>query len=346
MKINRIFLSAFLVGIYHFSMSQMDYNARNFSISVTNPMNPFSLENSNSDLLNPPGIDNGLINRLNHSYSPSGSSSNKTPSSDINLPGKSIYFNVHLGSSYLYNKDVFNSYWEIKKNIGFQFEIGYIKRMNDLLSYGFGIGASSYPSEIHANSRLDTVYGRDFDNVTPQDDLEKRVEYLSMSEKTNLIYIDVPLFLELGNANNSQVGYFIRLGIKASFPLMNKFDGMGNYSIKGYYPEYDVEIAQEIPQLGFYHDEQLYSGQNKYEINSFNISGLISAGVSLPLDKKWILRLGANYTHGFLDISKEVSSANNEIETDVNHILENSQSPTLTRSLGVEFGIQHRLKYY
>jgi hypothetical protein len=270
------------------------------------------------------------------------------------LSGKSLFFNLQIGSSSLINDDIEKGEWISNNQLGYQFEFGYARRLRGLrinnvrlFSYGVGLGVSSYSYEITSNSIYDTIQVMDPENITPRDPMEKRPNYLSISEKTNVLFIDVPLFIEIGKVSAYRVGYYARFGIKASFPLSDKFEGMGNYSVKGYYENIegdfvDCEIVTEIPELGLYHNAQLYSGNKNYELNSINLSGFIAAGVSLPVvEKKWIIRIGANYIQGFSDITAPSNLTDNIIQTDVNHVMENDNSPTKTRFFGAEIGLQY-----
>lgn len=347
MKTIKIVLTFLLLWSFHNLMSQM----ANVSFESNDHQSGFI----GSPLISPGFGKNIPAPFLNQDFDKTGLSGNNPASMAgamegeprrLVLTGKSLFFDVHLGSSSLYNKDIRNSDWTNKSQLGYQVEFGYTKRLRinkvKIFSYGIGLGLSSYSHEISADSRYDTIHTMDGINVTPRDPVEFRVKYLSVSEKTNLKFVDVPVFIEIGNVNAKEIGYYVRLGVKVSFPISDKFDGKGNCSIKDFYEKYGVELDPVASNAINPYNEQLYSGLKNYELNSYNLSGLIAAGVSLPVvEKKWIIRLGASYIHGFTDITKTSNLTDNMIQTDVNHILENDKSPTQTRSLGVEIGFQY-----
>lgn len=266
----------------------------------------------------------------------------------VDLPSKSYFVNVYLGPSYLQNKDIKDQNWDMKKKIGYQVEFGYLKRMSELLSYGVGLGISSYPSEISIEKVLDTlIVEEDPTVIEPNDILHKRIEYKGITEKVNVTYFDVPVFLEFGNANWTKMGYFVRVGVKLSLPIGNSFSGSGMYSIKGYYPEYHAEL-EGINELGFVSNANLFATTNDEKLNSINVSGAISAGLSFPLkvESDWIFRIGASYVHGFTDIAKGTNDLNSIEQTGINHILDNKDSKTYTRAFTINVGIQYILDIY
>lgn len=260
----------------------------------------------------------------------------------VELPGRSYFVNVYLGPSNLQNKDIKDQSWDIKKKVGYQFEFGYLKRKSKLLSYGVGLGISSYPSEISIENIRDTlIVEEDPALVDPSDILHKRIEYNQITEKVNATYFDIPVFLEIGNANWEKMGYFVRAGAKLSFPIGNSFSGSGLYSIKGYYPEYHAEL-EGINELGFVSNANMFETIDEEKLNPVNISGVISAGLSFPFKKEsdWVFRIGLSYMHGFTDIAKGTNDLNSIEQKGINHILDNKDSKTYTSAFMINVGIQ------
>ncbi|MFH1119805.1 MAG: outer membrane beta-barrel protein [Bacteroidota bacterium] len=260
----------------------------------------------------------------------------------VNLTGESWFLNVNAGSSYLHNKDIKNSDWVIKTNLGYQAEFGYSNRFSDLFSYGIGIGFSSYPSEISAKSLTDTLNGMDFEGVQPNDPVERRISYRDVNEKTTIMYIEVPVFLEIGNTNYDKAGFFLQVGARISYPVMNSLDGSGNYDIRGYYPDYDTEITG-VPELGYVEEEQLFTGEQELKLNPYNISGTVAGGFSFPMSEKLIIRLSASYVHGFTDISGESEELTGNPVTNKSHMLSGGESKVFTRSFGGIIGIIYQI---
>lgn len=266
---------------------------------------------------------------------------------NVNMPGKSYFLNINLGPSKIVNQDISDLNWQASNNMGYRVEFGYYKKSRSmpLLAYGLGLDISSYGTEISIGSLRDTLPGLlDLPEVFPRDMLEKRVEMRNLVEETQLIYLSVPLFLELGNANIDKTGYFLRFGVKVSTPISDAFSGSGSYNVKGYYPDYGLEISG-VPELGFVSNAGMYTGDPMYELSPFVFSGFLSAGLTRPIANSWIARIGAQYIHGFNDVSKN-NNSNGDLNINKNHLLENTTSVTNTRLFGIELGIQYVITIY
>jgi len=267
--------------------------------------------------------------------------------SAVNLPRKSYFINAHFGASDLSNKSISDENWDIKKGFGYQIEFGYYKKIKPLIAIGVGLGVSSYANEISIGQIDQTITGLEEDStiISPADMFDERIEYLSIVENTRVTYLDVPVFIEFGNPNIDKIGYYIKLGLKLSTPIADNFSGNGNYTVRGYYPDYQVELV-DIPELGFVLNDPMFNNTPKYDLNSINLSGMVSGGITFPLSNSWILKAGAQYVYGFSDISKESDLTAKDRQVNVNHILENNDSGTFTRSFGVEIGLQYVIDLY
>lgn len=261
----------------------------------------------------------------------------------VNLPRRSYFINTHFGSSNLTNKNIEEEGWDSKGGFGYQVEAGYYRKFKPLIAFGFGLGISSYANQISIDSLNQIITGfNDADQgVTPPNDYHERIKYSNPTEDTRITYLDFPLFVEIGNPNIDKIGYFIRLGVKVSTPIADNFSGRGSYTVKGFYPDYGVTL-ENIPKLGF-SEFPMYTDDTNYELNPINISGMASGGFSLVLTTNWLFRAGIQYVHGFTDISKNVEMDNRARQTTRNHILENNDSGTFTKSLGIELGVQYTL---
>jgi hypothetical protein len=324
---------SFFTMLYaQYSGNYMNFNNENFlhfTEDLPGDMQIGIVKESNEKMrLLPVMTDDGFLDRL----------------AMVNLPRRSYFINTHFGSSNLINKSIKDEGWDSKGGFGYQFEAGYYRKLKPLIAFGFGLGISSYANQISIDVLNDTITGfNDADQgVTPADDYHERIAYFNPTEDTRITYLDFPLFVEIGNPNIDKIGYFIRLGLKISTPIADNFSGTGNYSVKGYYPDYGVEL-EGIKDLGFVSNKAMFIGNSDYELNPINISGMASGGISLVLTTNWLFRAGIQYVHGFTDISKNVEMVNQARQTNRNHILESENSGTFTKSLGIELGVQYTL---
>jgi hypothetical protein len=257
-------------------------------------------------------------------------------------PSKAIYFNISPNYSRIYNKDVFkDELWQPKGGIGYNLEIGYFTKLRRLISFGFGLGISSYQTEIRVDS---------YDEIFPSvididlDTLDKYVKTTDLYEKTEITYFDIPIYLEFGNPNIDKINFYGRLGIKVSMPISDKFSSGGKIYTQGYYPEYHV-MLYNIPQLGFYESEPITKSADN-NLNSLNLSALISGGITLPLSNYFILKFGANINIGLMEISADKNEFYNDTKYlgDYNSLLVNPNNKTTTQSFGIEFGLIYILQ--
>ncbi|MHC1774107.1 MAG: outer membrane beta-barrel protein [Lentimicrobium sp.] len=339
MKYSKFILTLLFAGICCNLMSQMQINshlAGSASCFKGYEQNPTLLSHESETTNETPFYG---IKLKNTGSCPAGPT---MPPPSVNLTGKSLFLNVHAGSTSVYNKDLFNSDWIINTTPGYQAEFGFSKRINKVLTYGFGVGFSSYNSEISSTSLTETHIGTDLEGVLPDDPVERRVNYLDVTEKVNLAYIDIPVFLEFGNTNYDKAGFFIQLGIKLSFPVFQQFNGSGTYNVNGYYSGYEVEI-QNVPELGFVQGDPLFNDDPALSLTSYNISGAVSGGISFPLGEIFIIRISADYMLGLTDISDTGNNQEDYQFQNVSHILGNESSPTYLRSFGGAIGIIYQL---
>ncbi|MEZ5198054.1 MAG: outer membrane beta-barrel protein [Bacteroidales bacterium] len=263
-------------------------------------------------------------------------------SKNLRYPSSALFLTFVPSSTSIANSDIkSDDTWEAKGGFGFNFELGYYAKFNKLVGYGFGLGYSSYVSELTLNTSKAEVMAIDIDN----DNYLRKMDLNNVVEKLNLSYLDIPIFIEIGNPNIDKLGLYGRVGVKVSFPLSASFKPAGIASYSGYYPDYNVELYG-INQLGFYSDSEIYQDVES-KMNSVNVSAIISAGVTFPLSNYFILRVGANGNFGLLEISNQKRDDYDVTKYDGNYskVLENPEKTT-TQSFGVEIGLIYNLRLY
>ena len=261
----------------------------------------------------------------------------------VSYPSKGLFFNIMPSFSEINNKDISNNQnWSIENGIGFIIEAGYFTKFKPLIGVGFGLSYSSYVTEITAGPQMLDYPGQDEDG----DDYIMTVETSGNSEKLQLSYIDIPVFIEFGNPNINKIGFYGRVGAKISFPLSQTFTPSGLASYEGYYANYHV-VLYGIDELGFYENKPVYEN-TKMDINPVNVSALLSGGVTFPLSDYLILRVGANASFGLMEISgKKQGTGDYEIskyDGNYSKLLENPNAKTTTKSFGLELGIIYNLR--
>jgi len=256
-------------------------------------------------------------------------------------PRKSLFVNLSADYSRLYNKSIFtDSQWNALGGIGYSIEAGYLMRLRKSVSLGFGAGLSSYHSEINMDSYQTSYPTLDVDG----DSYTEFIQANGLMESTRIITLDIPVFLELGDANTSKVSYYVRLGLKISTPVAYNFTHSGSMSVSGNYAQYFVRL-EGIPELGFVDNAPVIKS-SEYDLNPLNLSVLLAGGITIPVSDYIIFKLGADLNYGLMNISsfeQNVSQDPGYINI-YNNLLTGPNSKTIWQSVGFEFGIIYILK--
>jgi hypothetical protein len=255
-------------------------------------------------------------------------------------PGHGFFLDLTPNYSRIFNKTISSDgFWNAKGGFGYALDFGYFLRFNRYIGINLGLGISHYQAEIgydYYKTTFDTV---DIDNEFVQD----TVEVFNLAQKTSLMYADVPIFIEFGNPNTYKINFYVRLGVKLSFPISYGFTSTGKTTISGHYPQYFVTLY-DIKELGFESDKPI-TVTSETGLNSFNVSLIAAAGLTIPLSDHLILKIGANLNYGLTEISKEKSKDNDiSMYTGAyNTLLMIPGNKTILQSAGLEVGIIYAL---
>lgn len=277
---------------------------------------------------------------LNHGVISSTSTPN--PNSSISYTSKAIYLNLTPSSGAIVNSDIFNDdTWDVSTGFGVNFEVGYLTKFNKTVGIGFGLGYSSYTTELKSNPLDYAVADTDEDG----DNYSKEITTTEITEKTKASYFDIPIYLELSNTNINKIGFYGRFGIKIGLPVSKTFTSSGSANYEGYYPQYYVTLY-DIEELNFTQSE-IYE-DTKMSLEPVNVSALISAGITFPLSNVFILKIGGNANFGLLEISSQKAEdyEKTKYNGNYNKLLENPNAKTTTRSFGAEIGLIYNLRLY
>ena len=124
---------------------------------------------------------------------------------NLSYTSKAFYLNVVPSSSYVFNKDIYKSdNWNPKNGFGVNFEVGYFGKFTRIMGYGFGLGYSSYSTEITSDPQQGTAPERDIDS----DEYTQLIQSTELTEKTKLGYFDIPIFIEFSTINIDKIGFY------------------------------------------------------------------------------------------------------------------------------------------
>jgi len=270
-----------------------------------------------------------------------------------NFPREARGFNIGLniapGYTRLSTKEYLNennTYGTWNQSGESSFQVGlesnyYIKNKN----YGFGarINFSNYES----NFSIDTLEQENIPLTDKDND-----DYILISngntlkEKASTTWISIPVFFQYRYImhNRKRLGHlYFNIGPDFAFAIKKSFKTSSNqFTYKGYYPEYHVEL-ENIPEYGFIQKDNTETNPNA-DIKSFNISLMAEAGINIPLiSNKFNLNLSVLFEKGLLNLSKQNDNYIFTTEPGNQNTLIDSRKKVTTFFFGFNIGILYKL---
>lgn len=151
------------------------------------------------------------------------------------------------------------------------------------LSYSFpisieaGVGIRSFAFSASRTPYEYVESGIDADG----DSFQAMYSFGTLQERLSLTYLDIPVRACFGQPGKDHVGVYAKIGVTPSVKIADKFQGSGTYTLKGYYPQWDVTL-ENISELGFGSDLEYYTDVNEPEVNAFVVWGNAILGAYVP----------------------------------------------------------------
>ena len=165
------------------------------------------------------------------------------------------------------------------------------------ISVEAGLGFRKFGMAARLNEYNTTLDAVDADG----DNYQAIYAFEGLEESLSLTYLDIPIRLCIGQPAKERVSAYFKLGVTPSIKMGSDFDGEGKYSLKGYYPQWDVTI-ENVEPLGFGSDMDCYDDV-KPEIKGFNLWGNVAFGAYVPFKGSHIvLNAGVKLDYPFLGI--------------------------------------------
>ena len=145
-------------------------------------------------------------------------------------------------------------------------------------------------------------YNTTLDAVDADGDSYKAIyAFDGLEESLSLTYLDIPIRLCIGQPAKERVSAYFKLGVTPSIKMGSTFEGKGKYSLKGYYPQWDVTLENVTP-LEFGSDMDCYEGVEP-EVKGFNLWGNVAFGAYVPFKGSHIvLNAGAKLDYPIMGI--------------------------------------------
>ncbi len=239
------------------------------------------------------------------------------------VPEKSLIFNLGYGVPFMFNELTNTGFWNKEMGAAFHFEAGFRKQFQTdrtedgeiiqvptLWAFGLGLSVNYYSQSAHFDNYAENLPGFiDADG----DICDVNLSYNNVEEKVSQLYIDLPLYFEIGKLNQVKTSAFFNMGVKASLLISSSVSGNGTWTSDGYYPEWDVILdgsQSGIPPLDYYTNVPCYNNP-QYKLSPFVLWGTLAGGVNIPfssLEKNrvsnFLLRIGAKAEYSLTKVSK------------------------------------------
>lgn len=201
-------------------------------------------------------------------------------------PVKSPAIGVELGIGPAFTRDELEEGWAS--------ELGWAKKIDVYfgtarLSDGFpisieaGVGLRNLKLSANGSACEQTVAATDVDG----DSYQAIYTYGARTENLSLTYLDIPVRVCFGQPAKNFVSVYAKVGLTPSILMNASFEGTGTYSLKGYYPQWDVTL-EDISELGFGSGMECYDGVEP-EMNSFVLWGNLAVGAYVPFGNAPVL---------------------------------------------------------
>ncbi len=165
------------------------------------------------------------------------------------------------------------------------------------ISIEAGLGVRNFGMSARLNDYAATVSAIDADG----DSYQAIYAFYGLSESLTLTYLDIPIRLCFGQPAKDRVSVYAKVGLTPSINVASKFEGKGTYSLKGYYPQWDVTL-ENIAGLGFGSDMDCYTDATP-DINTFNLWGNVAVGAYVPFKgSPIVLNAGLKVDYPFMSI--------------------------------------------
>lgn len=124
------------------------------------------------------------------------------------------------------------------------------------------------------------------------DSFQAMYSFGDLQESLALTYLDIPVRVCFGQPARDHMGLYAKIGVTPSVNVGHNFKGSGTYTLKGYYPQWDVTL-ENITELGFGSDLEYYTDEKEPEVNVFVLWGNAMLGGYLPFKGTHLLLNGA-----------------------------------------------------
>lgn len=224
-------------------------------------------------------------------------------------------------------------------NFGFEFKV-YTR--NPKINYGARLLYSTYKTSVSLlDYKQQTVYLSDIDN----DQFYLSMNANKLNENVSVSFIEIPIFYSYTHQllNMKRINHiYANIGPSFGIQISNNYTSTGLSTHTGYYPEYHV-VLYDIPEYGYLSNYN-YDVEGKTKIKSFNVSGMLEAGVNFYIANKLSLDAGVFANIGLLNLSENNESYYYSSALNAYNSVLDSRSKIKTSSYGLNLCIKYKIK--
>jgi len=228
---------------------------------------------------------------------------------------------------------------------GIGVDVGIMKGKKGLLSVGAMLDITTYNATLSVKNYIDSVPYQTHD--IDGDTCIVKYNLHSLKEKEKLIYFEIPVFVRYSYSFTKAVSVYARLGAKFGINISKKYSSSGNGEFSGRYDQYGhiVLYGNELGEYG-YGNQELSTDTTNTLVNLTNLSVFGGVGVTFTLSGRLELFLGADYTLGFLPISKS-GGENYTVSTGHDNMYSLfGLSKATTQALAIDIGLRFKIFKY
>lgn len=258
-------------------------------------------------------------------------------SEDLRPPGFSLGFGLTPSLSQIksINPSGVNLNYEKKYSLSGYMEIGYFFTRN--IGLTTGLNYSSYSTNLRADSYTDKLDTIDQEN----DAYELRIAGKDIREKQHVGILGIPVCINMRFNPAKDFGVYLQAGINIAIPLENSYETNGAFTYSGYFPIYNVVLA-DLPEYGFPTNLST-SNDGNLKLKPVVYCVVASAGIDYIVNNKFQLLFGVSLNKSLESISEYTPAEKFRLTTganDLNSFMEGS-SNVLLQSLGINFGLRY-----
>lgn len=199
---------------------------------------------------------------------------------------------------------------------GQNFGVGYTYYISPSFALQTGLEYSTYNNELSISASQGSYEAIDNDAIGERFDFRYKLD--GYQEKLKSGYLQIPVMIQYLTSIDDSKGFFVSAGMKLGFVISKSYDNsLSSLTTEGYYPDMDVALTEDFPDLGFGKYTNI-SSVGDFKLKTAFIAS-VETGVKWKLSEDMSLYTGVYFDYGL----------NNVNETGDKHLVEyNRKEPS------------------